>query len=365
MKNKRVLFVANNSDIVILRFRKEVLQTFAMKGYDVTLVSPESVEIQVFCDANNIKHISVDMSRRGKNPFKDFFLLIKYCKIIKKENPDYIFSYTIKPNIYVGLVNLFFKKKFYPNITGLGSVFAKKNILTKIVSVLYKVAFKSATKVFFQNSSNKAVFVDNKIIGCEKSIMLPGSGVNLTENKFAEYSKDSGVIKFVFLGRIMAEKGVYELLEAFSILEKKHKNIQLDMYGFCEENNEKFLKKVDELKSVYYHGFTSSSRDVIAESHALILPSYHEGLSNVLLEAAAMGRPVIATNIPGCKETFEDGVSGFACEPRDVVSLEKALINFIKLSYDDKISMGKNARIKIQKEFDRNIVIDKYMQQVS
>ena len=364
MKNKKILFVANNSDIVILRFRKEVLQTFAKKDYDVTLVSPESADIKVFCDENNIKHISVDINRRGKNPLTDLKLLITYFKIIKTEKPDYIFSYTIKPNLYVGLVNLFFRKKFFPNVTGLGSVFANNNLLTKLVVSLYKLSFRSATKVFFQNTQNKQLFLDKNIIKAEKSILLPGSGVNLDKYRYVDYPKDDGEIKFVFLGRIMKEKGIYELISAFKYFSEKYNNICLDIYGFCEGDEQNLRDSIRNYENICYKGFVEETEVVIISCNAIVLPSYHEGLSNVLLEASAMGRPVLASNIPGCKETFDDGVSGFGFDPRNVEALVNAMDKFIKLPYTKKYEMGLNSRKKVEKEFDRNIVVKKYLEQI-
>ena len=365
-KNKnKILFVANDFDIVIYRFRKEILQSFVSKGIKVILACPHSDNAESFCLRHNIKLIKINVDRRGKNLFKDLFLLLKYFKIIKKESPDYIFSYTIKPNIYIGLVNLFFKKKFYPNVTGLGSIFANQGLSKKIVSILYKISFRNVTKVFFQNEQNKQLFLDQKIVIKEKSILLPGSGVNLKENFYVKYPKNNGQTKFIFLGRIMKEKGIYELLEAFSILEKKYDNIHLDIYGFCEEDNIEFLKKIiQKIERAKYHGFTNESNKIILNYHAIIQPSYegYEGLSNSLLEAAAIGRAIITTNVCGCKEIVDDNFSGYLSESKNINSLIFALEKFINLEYEKKINMGINAHNKVRENFDRMIVVKKYME---
>nr|ABK81661.1 WbtD [Francisella tularensis subsp. novicida U112] len=358
---KKVIFFGNN-EVGLYNFRKEVVQAISRQN-DVCVVCPIESKREFF-ESIGCKVINIKMDRRGKNPFKDLLLLFNYFKIIKKEKPDYIFSYTIKPNLYVGLVNLFFRKKFYPNVTGLGSVFANHSIVQKFIISLYKLSFKSTTKVFFQNEQNKKLFIAKKIISGEKSILLPGSGVNLDENKYVDYPKDQGILKFVFLGRIMKEKGIYELLEAFAILEKKYKNISLDIYGFCDENKSNFMGKVNTIKSVKFYGFTDNTKEKIASAHAVVLPSYHEGMSNVLLEAAAIGRPVIASDIPGCREIFDDGLSGLSCNPNDMSSLCNSLEYFINMSYIDKIAMGNQARAKIEKDFDRNIVVNAYLRQL-
>ncbi|APA83605.1 glycosyltransferase family 4 protein [Francisella tularensis] len=363
----KLLFIANDFDIVIYRFRREVIESFAAKEYEIVLVTPYSKKAEDFCKSLGVKYINVDIDRRGKNPFKDLLLLFNYFKIIKKEKPDYIFSYTIKPNLYVGLVNLFFRKKFYPNVTGLGSVFANHSIVQKFIISLYKLSFKSTTKVFFQNEQNKKLFIAKKIISGEKSILLPGSGVNLDENKYVDYPKDQGILKFVFLGRIMKEKGIYELLETFLILEKKYKNIYLDIYGFCEGNNFKFLNAIENSKRVKYHGFTDESKRIVSERHAIIQPSYagYEGLSNSLLEAAAIGRAVITTNVCGCREIVDDGASGYLAEQKNVDSLVCALEKFINLSYEEKIGMGINAHKRVEENFDRKIVVKNYIGVIS
>lgn len=359
---KKVLFVGNN-EIGLYNFRKEVVTSFIEKGFNVIVCCPFENKEQQFQQIG-CKTIDVLIDRRGKNPLTDLKLLFTYFKIIKKEKPDYIFSYTIKPNLYVGLVNFFFKKKFFPNITGLGSVFANKNIVTKLVTFFYKLSFKSATKVFFQNEQNKQLFVDKNIIKKNKSILLPGSGVNIEVNKYSEYPQDDGQIRFVFLGRIMKEKGIYELIEAFKKLSEKYSNIHLDIYGFCEGDEHNFKATIQDCKNISYKGFIEEPETAIIGCNAIVLPSYHEGLSNVLLEASAIGRSVIASDICGCKETFDDGITGFGFEPKNIESLINALESFINLSYEQKKQMGVNAREKVKKDFDRNIVINRYLEQV-
>ena len=363
---KKVIFIANDFDIVIYRFRKEVLNAFIHNGLEVGLCTPYSDNAIKFCKDNNIKYYPLKVDRRGKNPFADLRLLFTYFKIIKKEKPDFIFSYTIKPNLYVGLVNRIFKKKFYPNVTGLGSVFTKQNTMQKIVTLLYRLSFKSATKVFFQNESNKKLFLDKKIIVENKSILLPGSGVNLQEKKFCEYPIDDGQIRFLFLGRIMKEKGVFELIEAFKLLNKIYVNIELDFYGFCEMQESGFKNAISTLSNVEYCGFTNDSAITISKYHAIIQPSYegYEGLSNSLLEAAALGRPIITNNVCGCCEIVENNITGFLAKEKDVDTLVVVLDRFIKLSYEHKRNMGLDAHKKVKKEFDRNIVVNKYIEVV-
>ncbi|BCD91432.1 galacturonosyl transferase [Francisella halioticida] len=360
MKNK-VLFIANDFDIVLFRFRKEVVQAFVSKNCEVSLVTPLSEKAKNYCDEYGIEFIPLDIDRRGKNLLADLKLLLTYYKIIKKENPDYIFTATIKPNLYVGLVNLFFRKKFFPWVTGLGTVFHNNNLLTKLISLFYKVSFSSAKNVFFENSSNMALFERKKLIKKDKSIVLPGCGINLDEFEYGSYPSEDSGLKFVFIGRIMKEKGVYELLDAFSLIQESYFNTSLKIYGPKDENIDIFLENVGHVENVTYEGFCSSVYEVIKENHILVLPSYHEGLSVTLMEAAAVGRPLLASNISGCREVIDDGVNGLTFEPKSVDSLQKAIEKIMKMSSEQRKNMGLNGRKKIQKEFDRKIVVEEHL----
>ena len=257
---KTILFIGNN-EVGLYKFRKEVIEAITKYG-DVVLVFPVENKRGYF-ESLGCKVIDVSIDRRSKNPFTDLKLLLTYFNIIKKERPYYIFSYTIKPNIYVGLANLFFRKKFFPNITGLGSVFANNNMITKLVTLLYQISFKSTTKIFFQNESNMKLFFSKNIVNANKSILLPGSGVNLEISQNSEYPEDMGQIRFVFLGRIMREKGIYELIEAFTWLSKKHENIYLDIYGFCEDDEQIFRDSIKCCKNIDYKGFTDNANKAI------------------------------------------------------------------------------------------------------
>jgi galacturonosyltransferase len=319
---KKVLFVGNN-ETGLYNFRKEVIESLA-KDNTVILVFPTESKKEYF-ESIGCEVIDVQLDRRGKNPFKDLKLLLTYFKIIKKENPDYIFTATIKPNLYVGLLNLFFRKKFFPWVTGLGTVFHDDNFLTKLISLLYKASFSSANNVFFENSSNMELFERRKIINKNKSIILPGCGINLDEFEYSIYPNEDDGIKFFFIGRIMKEKGVYELLDAFSLVQETHHNISLKIYGPKDENIDIFLEKVSRVDNVTYEGFCSGVYEAIKANHILVLPSYHEGLSVTLMEAAAVGRPLLASNIPGCREVIDAGINGLVFNSKNVESLKQAI----------------------------------------
>lgn len=349
------MFVANK-DITLYLFRKELIEKIVSDKHEVTILCPSGSKIQHFIDLG-CKFINLSIDRRGKNPFKELITLSKIFKNIKKIKPEIVFTYTVKPNLYVGIVRRFIKFKFFPTVTGLGTTINNKGFISSIIKMLYMLSFKKAHNVFFQNEENYKWFLKN-VSPKTKGILVAGSGVNVNFFKYNELN-DSSVTRFLFLGRIMKDKGIEELIEASKYLKEKYNNeVQIRVAGFFEENYKDIF---DNLKYVIdYVGYIEDSRDEINKCSALVLPSYHEGLSNVLLEAQASGRPVIASNIPGCIETFIDGISGLLIEPKNIKSLIEAMERFHLLSNDTKKTMGFEGRKYIEKKFNRNGIINTY-----
>jgi galacturonosyltransferase len=228
---------------------------------------------------------------------------------------------------------------------------------------MYRIGLKKATCVFFQNESNKDFFMKKKIVYSNYRV-VPGSGVNLTDFAYQEYSNE-GKIRLLFIGRLMKDKGIIELFETAKYYKDKQSNIEFHIIGFSEAEFDTELKELIANDTIHFYGQLSDVREHIKLCHAIILPSYHEGISNVLLEAASIGRPILASNIPGCKETFDEGISGIGFEPKNVSSMIEAIDKFINLSYEMKRKMGYNARRKVELSFDRKIVIDAYLEEIS
>lgn len=249
------------------------------------------------------------------------------------------------------------------NVTGLGTSIVNKNLKQGLILKGYKNALKKANCVYFQNKANKNFFVDRNVTFL-KNRLIPGSGVNISDNSFESYPKNKEAIHFLYVGRIMQDKGIHELLLAAEIIKKRYKNMHFSLIGFCEDNFEKVLKPFVEKKIVNYLGSQDNVHCYLKETHVLIQPSYHEGMSNSLLEAAACGRPVLASNIPGCQEAFDEGITGFGFEPRNVDDLVRAIEKFIALPYEQKQVMGIAGRKKMEREFDRQIVVDAYMEEI-
>lgn len=352
----KILILANDR-VGLYNFRKELIEKLRQSGNEVVLAYPcfdTDTDEKVF----QCKIINTEVDRRGKDLLKDFKLYNQYKKILSTIKPDLVITYTIKPNIYGSLACKKFKCPYAVNITGLGSAFTKNNLFKKVVSFLYKKALKSAKVVFFENEGNREVFLENKITEKDKTVVLRGAGVNVEEYNYYPI-KDDQTIKFLFIGRIMKDKGINEFLNAAERIKQKYNNTQFDVIGNMEENYSNIIMQSVENNIINYHGFQRDVKEFIKNCHCLILPSYHEGMSNALLECAAMGRPLITSNINGCKEAVDEGYSGYLLNVCDCDDLFMKIEKFINLDYSEKLAMGINSRNKMLKQFDRKEVIEK------
>lgn len=360
----KILILANN-DVGLYNFRKELIEKLIELKNDIYISLPYGERVE---DLKKLgcKFFETYVDRRGTNPIKDIKLLMKYKKLIKKIEPDIVLTYTIKPNIYGGIVCRFNKISYICNVTGLGSATEKESAIQKVILFLYKIALKNVKCCFVQNEENLQFLKNNKIIKKEEKYQLiPGSGVNLSQFKVLPYPEEKEKIRFLFISRIMKEKGIEEYLELAKYMKNDNKNLEFHILGFCEQEYESTLKELQDKNIIYYHGMQKNVIPYLKECSCLIHPSYYpEGMSNVLLEASASGRPVITTDKPGCREIVDDGVTGFIVKPQDLEDLKIAVEKFINMPYEEKVNMGLAGRKKVEKEFDRNIVIDAYIKQI-
>lgn len=361
MHMKKIVILANHY-VVVYNFRRELIAALIENGYEVVVALPvteEASKIQALgCSIENIP-----VSRRGTNPSEDIKLMHEYKKILQKIKPDCVLTFTIKPNIYGGLVCRMLKIPCLVNITGLGSAMEGEGILQKFTTILYKIAMKNARCIFFQNMMNKEVFEQRKIHG-KSMCLLPGSGVNLDYFSYMEMPI-TDVTKFVYISRVMKEKGIEEFLTAAEKIKEQYLNVEFHILGFCEERYEEKLKYMQEQGIIIYHGMQADVREYLKDVHCLIHPSYYpEGMSNVCLEAAACGRAVITTKRSGCEETVEDEVTGFLVEEKNTDMLVETVRKFMDLSLEERRKMGEAARHKMEAEFDRNIVVEEYLKRI-
>ncbi|GEK57702.1 glycosyltransferase family 1 protein [Marinococcus halophilus] len=358
---KKILITVNH-DVVIYNFRLEIVEKFLYEGHRVIISSPYGERIDELIELG-CEYIDATISRHGTNIMEDLNLFNYYLKTIREVKPDVVLSFTIKPNIYGGIVCRLLNIPYIANITGLGTAVEEKGIVQKISILLYKIAFKKVNCVFFQNEENKKFFIDNKIaIGKHK--LLPGSGVNLKRFDILEYP-NKNEIHFVFISRIMQAKGIDQYLEAAEYISNKYSNVKFHVCGFCEENYEEKLDSLDNKGIINYHGMVRKVKDILAITHCTVHPTYYpEGLSNVLLESAASGRPIISTDRSGCREVIDDSINGYIVMEKNSNDLIAKIEKFINLRYSDKKNMGLAGRKKVEAEFDRQIVVNAYLSEI-
>jgi galacturonosyltransferase len=276
--------------------------------------------------------------------------------MLKAQKPELVITYTIKPNIYAGMICRFLKIPYGVNITGLGTAFQKPGLLQSMVIKMYKAALKKVQVVFFENHANRQLFLDEKIVPEEKTVLLNGAGVNLERFSLCPYP-EGGKVRFLFLGRVMKEKGIHELFQAMDRLYEEGFDCCLDVLGHYEEDFQDVIRSKEEKGWLCYHGFQNDVRPFIERAHCFVLPSHHEGMANTNLECAAMGRPVITSNIPGCKEAVIDGKSGYLCQVKNADSLYAAMKEFLNLSREQREAMGLAGRKHMEETFDKKKVV--------
>ncbi len=359
---KRILFLVNH-DVVIYNFRLEIVERFLKEGYEVHVSSPYGDRIDDLVKLGVIYH-EITMNRHGMNIKDEFRIYKEYKKLIKSVRPDICLGFTIKPNIYGAIASRKCGVPFVANITGLGTAVETPGIKQKVFVQLYKYAFKDIQRVFYQNEENRQFFIDHNIV-VDKGQLLPGSGVNLDRYPYRKYPKDE-IIKFAFVSRIMKEKGIEQYLDAAREIKKRYKNVEFHVCGFCETEYDGKLNEENAKGNVIYHGMIRDVADFMGQMNCIIHPTYYpEGISNVLLEACATGRPIITTNRSGCREIVEDGINGYMIPCKNSLMLIQAIEKFLYQSWDEKETMGKNARKTVEERFNRQIVVDKYINEVN
>lgn len=361
MTKKTVLFLVNK-DNVIYNFRRELAFSLLELGYRVVISCPYGKKLD-FLTEKGAEWVDIKIDRRGTSILNDLKLLKQYYYQIKQIKPDVVLCYTTKCSIYGGIVC---KRLHIPYIVNnAGLVENNKGLLEFIMRHLYKIGFKGASCMMYQNEREREYV--NAIIGKNVHYRdIPGSGVNLAEFPFTEYLQNDDVITFNYVARIVGFKGINELLAAAERVKAKHPNVDFILYGdYDDDSYRERVAKLQDAGIVKYGGIQLDMKPFIKKAHAVIHPSYYEGMTNVILEHAAMGRPAIASNIPGCREGIDEGVSGYTFELKNVDSLVEKLEMFISLPHEEKVAMGRAARAKMEKEFDRNIVTNIYIEEIN
>ena len=353
-----ILLLGNNAG-GLYKFRYELITTLLANSNEVYFSCPYDNILDELVE-KGCKYIPLKMDRHSLNLYKEIRIVLSYYMIIRKIRPDMILTYTIKPNIYGGIVAFMLNIPYICTITGLGAVFSNNGVVAHIAKWLYKIALKRAKCVVFQNQANLDYMIRNHIVA-GRYVLVNGSGVNTEQFSYIPYPSNDNIINILFIGRLMRDKGILELFDAAKILhDKGYRNIKIQVIGFCEDDFKKQLESLNLSPNIELCGYQENVKPYITNAHAVVLPSYHEGMSNSLLEAASCGRPLIASDIPGCREIIDNYQTGILCKPRDVDSLVSALTYFIELPYEEKRQMGINGREKVEKSFDRKSIVAKY-----
>lgn len=358
---ERILILANR-DGGLYHFRKELIKEL-VKKYEVYIALPKGNYITQL-QGEGCTFIETPVNRHGTNPFTDLKLLLQYRNIITNVKPTVVLTYTIKPNIYGGIACRLTKTPYLVNVTGLGSAVENAGLLQRITLPLYKAALKNANRVFFQNSENQDFFIEKKI-AVANAQLIPGSGVNIDEFQYMPYPNGE-TTEFMFISRVMKEKGIDHYLEAATYIRNKYPDTHFHICGFCEEEYEAMLQDMQNEGVIVYHGLVRDVREFIGRTHCTIHPSFYpEGLSNVLLESSACGRPIITTDKAGCREVVDDGINGFVVEQRNTQDLIDKIEAFLRLDYEEKKQMGILGRQKVEQGFDRQVVVDAYLNAIA
>ncbi|WP_066354358.1 glycosyltransferase family 4 protein [Aliarcobacter skirrowii] len=364
MRNK--IIIVSNTSWSLFNFRFELAKSLKQKGYEVVLVAP----YDEYSDrlSEEFEYHDIYMNNKGTNPKEDIKTTMEFYKLYKKLKPDVVLHYTIKPNIYGTIACSMLGIKTINNIAGLGTLFIKQNFVTKIAKWLYKYSQSKADKIFFQNRDDFEMFTGEGLVEKSKSDVLPGSGVDTCRFVPVEYKDNSNKFKFLLVARMLWDKGIGEYVEASKIITNKYKNVEFQMLGFLDVENNSAVSKEQmqewvDAGYVNYLGVSDNVKEEIAKADCIVLPSfYREGTPRILLESASMAKPIITTDNVGCRDVVDDGVNGYLCEVRNAVDLAEKMEMMLKLSEEERKVMGEAGRVKMVNEFDERIVIGKYLE---
>jgi len=344
-------------------FRLNLAREFKDNNYKVVFVAPEDGK---YSDklTQEFEFFSVDFKAGGVNPIDDLKACFSLYKVYKENRFDIVLNFTIKPNIYSAVVAKLLNIDSINNITGLGTVFIKKTLITTIVKLLYRVSLACSTHVFFQNSEDRNYFLSKGLVSANKCNVIPGSGVDT--DKFTPVDVDTdGIFRFLLVARVIKDKGIFEYIDAAYILKNKYSNIEFGLLGELDSINRTAIskKKILELHNdgvINYLGKTDNVREQLANADCVVLPSYREGSPRSLMEASSMAIPIITTDVVGCRQVVDDGVTGLLCQARDSSDLALKMEEMFNMTENDREYMGKLGREKMLKEFDESIVINEY-----
>ena len=363
------ILITVNAAWNIWNFRRHIVDALIADGHRVTVLAPADDSV------TNLKSIGchflpLEMNVKGLNPLQDFKLIQRFKRVFRSERPDVILSYTIKNNIFGAMAAKAYKTPFVPNVTGLGTAFLSGGLLQAVAQGLYRKSFAPLSYIFFQNKDDQELFVKRGLVQSKQSYLLPGSGIDLEHFSAAEYPKATKGPVFLMIARLLRDKGVIEFVEAARQIKSRHPQVRFHLLGATGSENRSAIDATTVQDWVaegviHYLGTTNDVRPAILDASCVVLPSYREGAPRTLIEAAAMARPVITTDVPGCRAVIDRDVSGFLCQVRNAKSLASAIERFLELSPSQQQIMGRAGRIKMEREYDQVIVVQAYREVIA
>ena len=366
----KTILISINASWNIINFRKGLVSALRDCGYRVVVVAPED-DYSAQVRALGVDYISLKMDKQGLSPAQDLLLLGRYYRILNAVKPDVFLAYTPKPNIYGSIACHLLGVPVVNNVAGLGTAFIKEGWLTRLLTFLYSVAFRRSRTIFFQNRDDLELFLSGGVVQEHQARLLPGSGIDLTHFRSGVSLQQAGRgFHFLLVARLLWDKGIGEYIEAARRLRDEAPEVRCQLLGFADVENRTAISRHQvqewvEEGVVDYLGHAADVRPFIAAADCIVLPSYREGMPRVLLEAAAMAKPLVATDVPGCRHLVQNGKNGFLCTVRDAQSLADTMLKMVRLPADERQRMGAFARSNVEEEFDERIVIDRYLLAVS
>ena len=361
-----IAVIATNASWNLVNFRIDLIQAVQAAGYRVIAVAPEDKYTPRLAELG-IEFLPIEMQSSGVSPVEDSLLFARYLGLLRKVRPAVFLGFTIKPNIYGSLAAHWLGIRVINNVSGLGTAFIKQGLLTRIVTALYRLAFRRSSVVFFQNQDDMGQFVEGKIVRADQARLVPGSGIDLARFQPATANPDAREeFRFLLIARLLWDKGVQEYVDAARTIKAIEPKVRCQILGFVDVDNKTAVPRemIERWVAEGWIDFLGSTDDVrpfIEQADCIVLPSYREGLPRTLVEGSAMGKPLVATDVPGVRHVIDDGVTGYLCDIRSAQSLADAMLKMVRLSPQERGKMGAAGRRKIEREFSQSIVIQSYL----
>ena len=358
------ILITVNAAWNIWNFRRPLVEALLSDGHEVTILAPKDDTVpKLQARGCSIRHL--EMNAKGLNPLQDAKLLLRLRQHFRDIKPDVILSFTIKNNIFGAIAAKFAWIPFIPNVTGLGTAFLSGGVLERVAVMLYKTAFRKLPVVFFQNEDDRTLFLERGLVTENQARRLPGSGIDLDRFAAAAFPSEDGAPIFLMIARLLRDKGVLEYVEAARHVKAHHAQARFQLLGATDAENRTAIDRQtvqawEQEGVIEYLGTVEDVRPMIEAAHCVVLPSYREGAPRTLIEAAAMARPLIATDVPGCRAVVEDKTTGFLCQVRSGESLAAACEAFIALTSEERAALGRAGRAKMEREYGQNIVLEAY-----